>query len=156
MMRHYTGNAFAFMGVQDDWGRALSWPWETVVQGFQNLWPDPETIMVPALVARNLDLWCLLIVVVGIAYARVRPPRPLPDGGVDARRRAHRAAAVLELARQLQPVRVRHWVIYPAYASLAERLPIWWKRAFWVVVVLSFGITTYHMVGRFTVDRFVG
>ena len=138
MMRYYTGDAFAFMGVQDDWGRALSWPWETVVKGFQNLWPEPETIMVPALVARNLDLWCLLIVAVGIGYAGLRQARQVPDGGVDARRGADRAAAVLE----------RRWPASTASSSPTgcstrptpaspSACPLWWRRAFWAVVVVA-------------------
>ena len=36
------------------------------------------------------------------------------------------------------------------------RLPKWWRYGFWAVAVLALGITTYHMVGRFCVDRFVG
>jgi hypothetical protein len=48
------------------------------------------------------------------------------------------------------------WVIYPAYATLLARLPLWWRRAAWTVVVLALLATTYQMVGRFSVDRFVG
>ena len=96
MMHHYTGDWFAFVGVQKDWGRGLSWPWVTIADGFSNLWPDPKTIMVPALVARNFDLWCLLIIGVAIGYLAFGGPsrrvghghpRPVPARGVDDRRR---------------------------------------------------------------------
>jgi hypothetical protein len=48
------------------------------------------------------------------------------------------------------------WVIYPAWASLLGRLPLWWRRAAWTALVLALLVTTYHFVGRFSVDRFVG
>ena len=156
MMRYYTGDAFAFLGVQDDWGRAISWPWETVVQGVQNLWPEPETIMVPALVSRNLDVWCLLIVAVGIGYLALakRDKWPMEAWMLGV------ALIALPLCSSslasFNRFAFANWVLYPAYASLAERLPLWWKRAFWAVVIIAFGVTTYHMVGRFAVDRFVG
>jgi len=156
MMRYYTGDAFAFMRVQEDWGRALSWPWETVVQGFSNLWPAPETIMVPALVSRNLDIWCLLIVAVGLAYLAFARRDGFPmEGwmlGVALVALPLSSSALASFNR----FAFATWVLYPAYASLADRLPTWWRRAFWVVVVVAFTITTYHMVGRFSVDRFVG
>lgn len=79
VMWKQTGNPIAFIGefdkagnfnsVQEDWGRGLSAPWTTVVQGFDNLYPKPETIMIPALVARNFDLWSLLLVGVPLFYA---------------------------------------------------------------------------------------
>ncbi len=156
MMRYYTGNAFAFMGVQADWGRALSWPWETVAQGFTNLWPAPETIMVPALVSRNLDIWSLLIVAVGIGYLIVARRDGFP---MEAWMLGVALVALPLCSSSLASFNrfaFATWVLYPAYASLAERLPIWWRRAFWVTVVIAFSITTYHMVGRFSVDRFVG
>jgi hypothetical protein len=48
------------------------------------------------------------------------------------------------------------WVIFPAYASLLDRLPEWWRRVAWAVVITALLVTTYHLVGRFSVDRFVG
>jgi hypothetical protein len=47
-------------------------------------------------------------------------------------------------------------VIYPAYASMLTRLPGWWRRLGWAAVVVASLVVTYHMVGRFSVDRFVG
>jgi hypothetical protein len=156
MMHHYTGNAFAFVAVQKDWGRSLSPPWVTVVNGVQSLWPDPSTIMVPALVSRNFDLWCLLIVAVGIgwlAFAR--------------RERFPMESWLLGLALIALPLCstslasfnrfvLADWVIYPAYASMLARLPGAWRKLGWAVVVVASLAVTYHMVGRFSVDRFVG
>ena len=81
MMWAQTGSPFAFMKVQKDWGRSLSMPWTTVMQGYHNLWPRPGTVMIPALVARNFDLWCVAIVLLGLGYAAFSPAGPLPDGG---------------------------------------------------------------------------
>jgi hypothetical protein len=72
VMWKQTGGQFfppEFMKHQDDWGRQWSWPWATINQGFDNLFPRPETIMIPALVARNFDLWCLLLVGLPIFYS---------------------------------------------------------------------------------------
>ena len=110
----------------------------------------------PALVSRNLDVWCLLIVGVGIAYLafakRDRFPMEAWMLGI--------ALVALPLCSSslasFNRFALATWVLYPAYASLAERLPLWWKRLFWLVVIVAFSITTYHMVGRFSVDRFVG
>jgi hypothetical protein len=144
------------VSVQQDWGRALSPPWITIANGIETLWPDPRTIMVPALVARNLDLWCLLIVAVGLgwlAFAR--------------RERFGMESWLLGLALIALPLCstslasfnrfvFADWVIYPAYASLLTRLPQPWRRVAWVAVVAALLVTTYHFVGRFSVDRFVG
>jgi hypothetical protein len=156
MMDWFTGDPLAFLKVQADWGRALSPPWTTLANGYLNLWPDPQTIMVPALVARNFDLWCVPIVAVGVGYAALARRARLPM-----------ESWMLGVALILLPLCstslasfnrfvFADWVIYPAYATMACRLPVPWRRAFWAVVVVMFSITTYHMVGRFTVDRFVG
>jgi len=156
MMKHYTGEYFSFFGVQKDWGRGLSLPWTTVQNGFQNLWPAPETIMVPALVARNLDLWCLPIVAFAIGWVAFARREKFPM-----------QAWMLGLALIALPLCstslasfnrfvLADWVIYPAYASFAHRLPLWWRRAFWVSVSVTMIIVTYNMVGRVSVDRFVG
>ena len=106
VMWHQVGHPFAWLQVQDDWGRNVSWPWTSVIQGFQNLYPRPRTVMVPALVARNLDLWCVPIVLVGVGYlAFSRKPRfPMEAWMLGV------AMIVmgfsLECAGQLQPVRV--------------------------------------------------
>jgi hypothetical protein len=156
MMNHYTGSYFSFVGVQKDWGRGLSLPWTTVRNGFDNLWPAPETIMVPALVARNFDLWSLPIVffAVGwVAFAR-REKFPMEAWMLGI------TLIILPLCStslaSFNRFVMADWVIYPAYASFAHRLPKWWRRAFWVVVVVALAVTTYHMIGRVSVDRFVG
>jgi len=157
MMNHYTRDPLAFIRVQDDWGRALSAPWTTVADGLQNLWPKPETIMVPALVARNFDLWCLLIVAAGLGYlafARRKEGFPMEGWMIGV------ALIVLPLCStslaSFNRFVLADWVIYPAYASFAHRLPTWFRRAFWAGVIVALLVTTYHMVGRFAVDRFVG
>lgn len=156
MMKYYTGDPFSFFGVQKDWGRGLSLPWTTVHNGFDNLWPSPETIMVPALVARNLDLWCLPIVAFGVgwvAFAR-REKFPMEAWMLGV------TLIILPLCStslaSFNRFVLADWVIYPAYASFAHRLPLWWRRAFWAVVIVSFLIVTYNMVGRVSVNRFVG
>jgi hypothetical protein len=156
MMYVYTGDALAFVSVQQDWGRALSPPWVTVTNGVTSLWPDPSTIMVPALVARNLDLWCLLITAVGIAWLAFsrRPRFPMEAWMLGV------ALVVLPLCStslaSFNRFVMANWVLYPAYASLLGRLPRWWRRGAWVVVTVALAVTTYHMVGRFSVDRFIG
>jgi hypothetical protein len=157
MMKHYTGDAFAFVGVQKDWGRALSPPWTTVIDGFTNLWPDPKTIMVPALVARNFDLWCLAIIAVALGFsvwAWRRGLLPMESWMIGA------ALIALPLCStslaSFNRFVFADWMIYPAFATLLGRLPDWWRRAAWSVIVVALVVTTYHMVGRFAVDRFVG
>jgi hypothetical protein len=128
-----------------------------VWDGLQNLWPQPETIMVPALVARNFDLWCLLIIAFGLGYlgfARRKEGFPMESWMIGI------ALIALPLCStslaSFNRFVLADWVIYPAYASLGHRLPPWWRRAFWTVVIVALLVTTYHMVGRFAVDRFIG
>ena len=123
MMKAQVGDPFAFVKVQKDWGRSLSMPWTTVMQGYQNLWPRRGTVMVPALVARNFDLWCVAIVLAALAYAawseRDRFPMETWMLGV--------AMIVLPLCSSVLASFNRFvfadWVIYPVYASAIGRLP---------------------------------
>ena len=127
MMKSQVGDPFAFMKVQKDWGRSLSMPWTTVLQGYQNLWPRRGTVMVPALVARNFDLWCVAIVLAALAYAawsrRDRFPMETWMLGV--------AMIVLPLCSSVLASFNRFvfadWVIYPVYASAIGRLPRTWR-----------------------------
>lgn len=156
MMRYYTGNPFAFIPVQADWGRSLSWPWVTIGNGIENLYPKPDTIMVPALVARNFDLWCLPIIFLGVGYLAFwrRDPFPMEAWMLGV------ALIALPLCStslaSFNRFAFADWVIYPAYASFLCRLPTWWRRACWTAIVVSLAFTTYAMVGRYSVDRFVG
>jgi hypothetical protein len=168
MMNVYTGSPLAFVSVQADWGRALSWPWITIVNGVESLWPDPSTIMVPALVARNLDLWCLPIAAVGIGWlAFARRRRAVGEDGEATEAEFPLESWMLGVALIALPLcstslasfnrfAMADWVIYPAYASLLGRLPVWWRRGAWAVLAVALAVTTYHFVGRFSVDRFVG
>ncbi len=107
VMQVQAGNAFAFMSVQKDWGRSLSMPWTTVIQGYENLWPRPGTVMIPSLVARNFDLWCVPIVLLGVGYAAFSKRDRFPMEALDARGGDDRPAPVLERPGQLQPLRLR-------------------------------------------------
>lgn len=156
MMKHYTGDWFAFLRVQNDWGRGLSAPWTTVRQGFDNLWPTPETIMVPARVARNFDLYAVGIVLVAVVYSAVsrkdRWPAETPLLGV--------ALIILPLCStslaSFNRFALATWIIYPVWASLLGRLPVWWRRGAWAAIVVALTVTSYHMVERLAVQRFVG
>jgi hypothetical protein len=158
-MRSWTGDPFMWTKVQDDWGRSVAPPWASVLQGYRNLWPDDDTIMVPALVARNWDLWCVAIVLVGLAYAAISrkdrwPAETWLIGGA--------LAAVPLCSSALASFNrftLATWVLFPVYASLWGRLP---RRVRWVVgpvVVVALAATTVAMVERFTAEpfpRFVG
>jgi hypothetical protein len=48
------------------------------------------------------------------------------------------------------------WVIYPAYASLLGRLPKWWRMAAMLALAVACVLTTYALIGRFSVGRFIG
>lgn len=156
VMWRQVGDPFAWISVQDDWGRALAPPWVAVRQGIDNLHPSPRTVMVPALVARNLDLWCVAIVVVAILYLafsrRERFPMEAWMLGV--------AMVALPLSSSVLASFNRfvfaNWVIYPAYASVAGRLPRWARWPVQAVVVVAAGLVSYAMIGRFSVNRFVG
>jgi len=203
MINYYTGSPLSFFNVQKDWGRGLSWPWVTVRNGYENLWPTPETIMVPALVSRNFDLYSIPIIGFAIAwlgFSRDKAPavsaslgvaspsaaaamplaagsaaaesdRDVDDGAQTAGPKGPRAfpmeAWMLGFTLIALPLSstslasfnrfvLADWVLYPAYATFAARLPPWWRRAFWVVVVVALAVTTYHLIGRVSVDRFIG
>ena len=156
MMWAQTGSPFSFIGVQKDWGRSLSMPWTTVIQGYQNLWPRPGTIMIPALVARNFDLWCVGIVVLGVGYAafsrRDRFPMEVWMLGV--------AMIVLPLCSSVLASFNRFtfadWVLYPVYASAIDRLPKPWRVAAMSSIGVALVLTTYAMIGRFSLGLFIG
>ncbi len=150
------GDAFAFMGVQQDWGRSISWPWSSVLQGIDNLTPRYGTVMVPALVARNFDLWAVGIVVVAIAYVAFsrRPRFPMEAWmlGVVMIALALCSSVLASFNRFV----LADWIIYPAYASLLGRLPTWWRRGAMGVVAVACALTAYALIGRFCVGRFIG
>jgi hypothetical protein len=156
MMHAQVGDAFAFMKVQKDWGRSLSMPWTTVIQGVHNLWPRPGTIMIPSLVARNFDLWCVAIVLLGIGYAifsrRDRFPMEVWMLGV--------AMIVLPLCSSVLASFNRFtfgdWVLFPIYASAIDRLPKPWRIAAMAAIATALVLTAYAMVGRFSIGQFVG
>jgi hypothetical protein len=156
MLWAYTDDPLVFMKVQAGWGRALSPPWETVTNGFLSLWPDTQTVMVPARVARNFDLWCLLIVAVAVgwlAFAR-RERFPMESWLLGI------ALVALPLCStslaSFNRFVMADWVIYPAYASMVGRVPPRWRAAVFLALAGVLAVTTYHLVGRFSVDRFVG
>lgn len=155
-MWHQTGDAWAWLRVQSDWGRSVAWPWSSVAQGFDNLYPDPDTVMVPALVARNFDLWAVPIVLAPILYAgfsrKDRFPAETWMLGVGMIVLGLCSSVLASFNRFV----MADWIIYPVYASIAQRLPRWTR---WVLFVglgaLSLW-TTWHLVDRFAADRFVG
>jgi len=156
VMREQVGDPLAFMKVQKDWGRSLSAPWTTVMQGYHNLWPSRTTVMVPALVARNFDLWCVVIVLVAIGYAafsrRDRFPMETWMLGV--------AMIILPLCSSVLASFNRFvfadWMIYPVYASALGRLPKAWRIAAIVAIAAALLPTSYALIGRFSIGRFVG
>lgn len=156
VMHAQVGDAFAWMKVQKDWGRSPSAPWTTIEQGFHNLWPAKGTVMVPALVARNLDLWCILIVVLGVGYAalsrRDRFPMETWMLGV--------AMVILPLCSSVLASFNRFvfadWVLFPVYASAIGRLPKPWRVASMSAIAVACILASYAMIGRFSIGRFVG
>jgi hypothetical protein len=155
-MQVQVGSAFAFIGVQDDWGRTVSWPWASVLQGIDNLTPERGTVMVPALVARNFDLWTVAIVAIGLAIVVLsrRPRFPMEAWMLGV------AMIALPLASSVlasfHRFALADWVIYPAYASLLVRLPPWWRRGVLLVLAGACIVTTYSFMGRFAIGRFIG
>jgi hypothetical protein len=155
MLQLQTGNALSFIGVQKDWGRSLSAPWTTVIQGYQNLWPRPGTIMIPALVARNWDLWCVGIVLLGVGYAafsrRDRFPMEVWMLGV--------AMIILPLCSSVLASFNRFtfadWILYPVYASAIDRLPRPWRVAAMGSIAVALLLTTYAMIGRYSLGLFI-
>ena len=165
VMQVQLGDAFAFLGVQDDWGRSISWPWNSVVQGFQNLTPERGTVMIPALVARSFDLWAVAIVLVGVGYLIVAG-RLAPDGRTSVHRFPMEAwmlgVAMIALPfassvlASFNRFALADWVIYPAYAAMLGRLPRWARILAWIAIVTAGTLTAYAFIGRISVGRFVG
>jgi len=156
VMKAQVGDPLAFMKVQKDWGRSLSAPWTTVMQGYENLWPKRSTVMVPALVARNFDLWCVVIVLLAIGYAafsrRDRFPMETWMLGV--------AMIILPLCSSVLASFNRFvfadWIIYPVYASAIGRLPRWWRIGAMVAIAVPLVLTSYALIGRYSIGRFIG
>ena len=150
------GSAFAFLGVQDDWGRSVSWPWASVLQGIDNLTPERDTVMIPALVARNFDLWSVGVVVIGLAVLVVsrRPRFPMEAWMLGVVMIALPLAS--SVLASFNRFALANWVIYPAYASLLVRLPPWWRRGAVVALMAACVATGYALVGRFAAGRFIG
>jgi hypothetical protein len=155
-MQVQVGDAFAFLGVQADWGRTVSWPWSSVLQGIDNLTPSYGTVMVPALVARNFDLWSVGVVVIALGYLVVsrRPRFPMEAWllGVVMIALALCSSVLASFNRFV----LADWVIYPAWASLLGRLPTWWRRGAMAVLAVVCVVTAYSLLGRVVVGRFIG
>ena len=156
VMQAQVGDAFAFVGVQEDWGRHVSWPWASVLQGIDNLTPKYGTVMVPALVARNFDLWAVAIVLLGLAYLVLsrRPRFPMEAWMLGV------AMIALPLCSSVlasfNRFAMADWVIYPAYASLLGRLPTWWRRAALLGLAVACIVTANALLGRVVDGRFIG
>jgi hypothetical protein len=155
-MKIEVGNAFAFVGVQEDWGRSVSWPWSSVLQGIDNLTPQRGTVMVPALVARNFDLWSVAIVLIGLGYLVLsrRPRFPMEAWMLGV------AMIALPLCSSVlasfNRFALADWVLFPAYASLLGRLPKWWRIAAMTALAVACVLTAYALIGRVSVGRFIG
>jgi hypothetical protein len=112
--------------------------------------------MVPALVARNFDLWSVGIILVGLGILVIsrRPRFPMEAWMLGV------AMIALPLASSVlasfNRFALADWVIYPAYASLLGRLPAWWRRGAVAVLVIACTITAYSLIGRIAVGRFIG
>ncbi len=111
--------------------------------------------MIPSLVARNFDLWCVAIVVLGLGYAafsrRDRFPMETWMLGV--------AMIVLPLCSSVLASFNRFafadWVLFPVYASAIDRLPRPLRIASMTVIAVSLVLTAYAMIGRFSIGQFV-
>ena len=138
VMCKQTGDAFAFMKVQEDWGRALSPAWNSVIEGFQNLYPDERTIMIPALVARNFDLWCIPIVLFGLGYLAFTRKDKFPMEAWMIGVAFIILPFVSSVLASFNRFVMADWVLYPAYASFIDRF-VWRVR-------LGFVITGWALV----------
>jgi hypothetical protein len=156
VMGFETGDPLAFMKVQGDWGRSISWPWSAVAQGWNNLWPDERTTLVPTLIARNLDLYCVLIVLATIGYAAWAARKKLLP------MEAWMLGVVLislplfsSILASFNRFAMADWVIYPVWATWAERQRPWVRRAFYVAIAVVLGYTTWVMVHQVADGRYV-
>lgn len=150
------GAPFAWMGVQEDWGRTIDWPWVSVIQGFDNLYPDPQTVMVPALVGRNLDLWCVPIVLLAVLYVGLSRKDRYPMEAWMLGAVMVAVPLATSVLASFNRFAMANWIIYPAYASFADRLPRWLRRVLGLALLgLSIWVT-WLMVGRYSVNRFIG
>lgn len=151
-----TGDPLTFVSVQQDWGRGFSAPWTSVIQGFENLYPDDEVIMVPSLIARNFDLWSVAIVAFAIGYAALSKRDPWPAEtaliGVALVVLAFCSGVLASMNRFVFAT----WIIYPVYASLYERLPRKVQLVVAPVVVIALVVVSVMFIERFGADRFVG
>lgn len=156
VMWKQTGDPFAWAKVQGDWGRDISQPWRAIQQGFDNLYPKPDTVMVPALVARNLDLWSVPIIAFPLLYAafsrRDRFPMETWMIGVALIALPLFSSVLASFNRFV----MADWVIYPVYASALARIPGRWRWMPYVALTIAAAFVAYAMIGRFSVDRFVG
>jgi hypothetical protein len=139
VMFKQTGDAFAFMKVQEDWGRALSPAWNSVIEGVQNLYPDERTIMIPALVARNFDLWCIPIVLFGLGYLAFTRKDKFPMEAWMIGVAFIILPFVSSVLASFNRFVMADWVLYPAYAAFIDRF-VWRVR-------LGFVITGWALVG---------
>lgn len=158
VMGFETGDPLAFMKVQGDWGRSISWPWTAVMQGWHNLWPDERTILVPTLIARNLDLYCVAIVLFAIGYTawgarRKRGLFPLetPLLGIVLISLPLFSSILASFNR----FTLANWVIYPAWATWAQRQRPWVRRTFMVAVTIALGYVTWVMAHQVADGRYV-
>jgi hypothetical protein len=140
VMYKQTGDGLAFIPVQADWGRSLSPAWNSVIEGFQNLYPDERTIMIPALVARNLDLWCVPIILVGLGYLVFSRKEKFPMEAWMIGVAFIILPFVSSVLASFNRFVMADWVLYPAYAAFFERL-VWRVRlgfviAGWAIVAL--------------------
>ncbi len=156
MMWHQLGDPLAWLSVQGDWGRTLSWPWETVWQGVENLWPEPGTPMVPTLLARQWDLWCAAIVIFGIGYAALsrRDRFPMETWMLGVALMAPQL--VSGVLASFNRFALADWVLFPIYASLALRLAPKWRWPLLAVAVGAAVWTSYGLVDRIALNRFIG
>jgi len=130
------GDPWAFMKVQEDWGRSLSPAWRSVIEGFQNLYPDENTIMIPALVARNLDLWCVPIVLFGLGYLVFSRKERFPMEAWMIGVAFIILPFVSSVLASFNRFVMADWVLYPAFAAFFERF-VWRVRVGFVIVAWS-------------------
>ena len=148
VMWKQTGDGFAFISVQADWGRELSPAWNSVIEGFQNLYPDERTIMIPALVARNFDLWCLPIVLFGLGYLIFARKDKFPMEAWMIGVALIILPFVSSVLASFNRFAMADFVLYPAYASFIDRF-VWRIRVGFVIfgwAAVAFFVRLFHTV----------